>query len=51
MIGISSLKMERFEINIPAKTAISLILDTFVPLVYICRSCWKKLKKIVYHAT
>jgi hypothetical protein len=43
--------MGRFEINIPAKTAISLILDTFVPLVYICRSCWKKLIKIVYHAT
>jgi hypothetical protein len=51
MIGISSLKMERSEINIPAKTAISLILDTFVPLVNICRSCSKKLIKIIYHAT
>ena len=51
MIGISSLKMERFEINILSKAAISLILDTFVPLVYICRSCWKKLIRIVYHAT
>jgi len=51
MIGISSWKMERFEINIPAKAAISLILDTFVPLVYICRSCWKKLIRIGCHVT
>src|SRR5215510_602680 len=34
MIGISSLKAERSEIKYSAKAAISLILDTFVPLVY-----------------
>jgi hypothetical protein len=32
MIGTSSLKMERFEINTPARAAISLILVPLCPL-------------------
>jgi hypothetical protein len=51
MTGISSWRTERSEINVPTKAAISLILDTFVPLVYLCRSCWKKLIRIAYRAT
>ena len=43
--------MDRSEINDPAKTAISLILDTFVPLIYICRSYWKKSIKTICHVT
>ena len=33
------------------KAAISLILDTFVPLIYVCRNYWKKSTKIVCHVT
>jgi len=51
MNGIGFSKAKRSEINTPAKATISLILDTFVPLVYICRSCWKKLIKIGCHVT
>lgn len=43
--------MDRSEINDPAKAAIRLILDTFVPLICICRSYWKKSIKIIYHVT
>jgi|KBSMisStaDraftv2_1062788.scaffolds.fasta_scaffold71735_2 hypothetical protein len=49
MTGISFLKTDKCEINDPAKGAISLILDTFVPLIYICRSYWKKLIKATCH--
>ena len=51
MNGIGFSKAKRSEINTPAKATISLILDTFVPLVYICRSCWKKLIGIGCHVT
>jgi len=51
MNGIGFSKAKRSEINTPAKATISLILDTFVPLVYICRSCWKKLIRIGCHVT
>jgi hypothetical protein len=39
--------MDISEINDPARASISLILDTFVPLIYVCRSYWKKSIKIV----
>lgn len=43
--------MDRSEINDSAKAAVRFILDTFVPLIYICRSYWKKSIKIICHVT